>query len=686
MQTISERYSLMLTLFLRSLGWRPDRKRSKCARPRRSCLPQLLALEDRTVPSTFTVTSLADSGTGTLRAGVASGADTIRFAPGLHGTIPLTSEIAITSTLTIDGPGAAKITVSGTNSTRVFKVSGASTHLSINELTIANGRAATAGPAAFGGGLLNDGADVSLSKVVFASNQAGDGTSYAGGGAIANLGKAHLTTDQTDFVGNVARGAATDFGNGGAIYDDQNSVVSVDHATFSGNMVTAGNANGGAIANYGGSQLTLDHSTFAGNQAFALPPGSALAFGAFGGAIQSDQDESGFFGDLGQPTMTIDHSSFTNNLSHVATPTDGSDGGTAAGGAIELEDNAKATVSHSTFASNQAVGGDGGAGSAGNDGGFGGTAAGGAVAASSAVLDVSNSQFNGNAALAGTGGQGGAGGNGSPGGLGQGGAVIVSFSTVTFQPPQTTIANCQFVGNQAIGGDGGAGGAGGNGGPGSFADGGGILHRLGTIDVSNCTIAGNTARGGAGGAAGSGGIGGDGGLGRGGGFSNERGGTATLSHVSIVNNQAVGGAGAAGGNGGNAVGGGVYNGRFTNQAATLELSQCTVSGNLVKGGAGGAGGNGGFALGGGIFNGNTTATGDLITTDPYPTVDLDGTNVTGNQAVGGAAGSGGVAGVGQGGGLYNQSGAVAELDAHSKVKGNKASTSDDDVFGSVTLT
>jgi hypothetical protein len=37
-----------------------------------------------------------------------------------------------------------------------------------------------------------------------------------------------------------------------------------------------------------------------------------------------------------------------------------------------------------------------------------------------------------------------------------------------------------------------------------------------------------------------------------------------------------------------------------------------------------------------------------------------------------------------GGGLYNQAGAVAELDSHSKVKGNTASTSDDDVFGTLT--
>ena len=52
--------------------------------------PRLDALEDRTVPSTFTVTSLADTGPGTLRAEVAlanahPGADAIQFAGGLHG-------------------------------------------------------------------------------------------------------------------------------------------------------------------------------------------------------------------------------------------------------------------------------------------------------------------------------------------------------------------------------------------------------------------------------------------------------------------------------------------------------------------------------------------------------------------------------------------------------------------------
>ena len=52
--------------------------------------------------------------------------------------------------------------------------------------------------------------------------------------------------------------------------------------------------------------------------------------------------------------------------------------------------------------------------------------------------------------------------------------------------------------------------------------------------------------------------------------------------------------------------------------------------------------------------------------------------------VGGAAGAGGTGGLGQGGGLYNQIGAVARADGDTRIIGNNASTSDDDVFGVVT--
>ena len=58
---------------------------SPSIRARRSFVPRLDVLEDRTVPSTFTVTNLADGGPGSLRQAVLDangnpGADVIQFA------------------------------------------------------------------------------------------------------------------------------------------------------------------------------------------------------------------------------------------------------------------------------------------------------------------------------------------------------------------------------------------------------------------------------------------------------------------------------------------------------------------------------------------------------------------------------------------------------------------------------
>src|SRR5262245_27652700 len=70
-------------------------------------VPNIEALGERIVPSTFHVTTLADAGDGSLRAAVAGanihpGADTVVFDDGLTGTIALTSgEIDITDDLKV---------------------------------------------------------------------------------------------------------------------------------------------------------------------------------------------------------------------------------------------------------------------------------------------------------------------------------------------------------------------------------------------------------------------------------------------------------------------------------------------------------------------------------------------------------------------------------------------------------
>src|SRR5262249_11020860 len=118
------------------------RSRRHHARPR-PFVPRLEGLEDRTVPSTLTVSNTADSGAGSLRAAIAgaTAGDTITFAPQLAGqTINLTSgELEIAKALTITGPGAG-ITVGSGGTSRVFAVD-AGTAVSMSNLTIANGAA-----------------------------------------------------------------------------------------------------------------------------------------------------------------------------------------------------------------------------------------------------------------------------------------------------------------------------------------------------------------------------------------------------------------------------------------------------------------------------------------------------------------------------------------------------------------
>jgi hypothetical protein len=612
-------------------------------------------LDDRTLPSTFTVLNLADSGDGSLRAAVLAaeanpGPDLINFAPALTGTITLTTELSITEDLTIDGPGADKMTVSGGGQTRVFHVSGDTTHVAIDDLTVADGR--VQGDSSFGAGLLNSGASVSVERVVFANNEAAcnatAASSATGGGAIANLFGASLTVRDSTFRdnlavfrGDLASGPHTD--QGGAILNDAGSSAVLEDSTFTGNQATGAESAGGAIGLYGGSRMTVSHCTFDNNLAQGAQGG-----GAAGGAIHTSA--FGLFS-FSPATLTVADSSFTGNEAIGFS--------LGSGGAIGVFNTSVATVSHCTFQSNRAQGGNGPVAV-----GFGG-----AISNGSATLTVRSSTFIDNEARGGAGGSGGPGTSGSPGWDGIGGAIAASTSFPN--NPVTDVADCLLVGNRAVGGDGGAGGSGGNGGPGGPGRGGAIANLVGGLTLSDSVLMDNEALGGAGGARGSGAgtVGGNGGVGRGGGFSNERGGTATVSHVLIMGNEATGGPGVQGGNGGDAQGGGLFNGRFTFTAATLTLADSTVLNNQATGGEGVFGGNG---LGGGIFNGNTQPGFAL------PILTVTNSRIIGNQATGGQGSDGGTDGQGIGGGVYNLG--SFDFGALTLIFDNHASTSDDDVF------
>src|SRR5688500_3911057 len=89
-----------------------------------------------------TVTNKNDSGAGSLRQAITSSVsvETITFAAGVTGTITLTSgTLLIDKSLTIQGPGANLLTVSGNNAVLVFNTAYGDFDITLSGLTIANG-------------------------------------------------------------------------------------------------------------------------------------------------------------------------------------------------------------------------------------------------------------------------------------------------------------------------------------------------------------------------------------------------------------------------------------------------------------------------------------------------------------------------------------------------------------------
>src|SRR6266851_4111861 len=155
--------------------------------------------------STFTVLNLADSGPGSLRQAVLDanaqpGTDVIDFAPGVQGTITLTSgQLDITDGLIVTGPGADQLTVSGTGASRVFQIESGVTAV-LDGLTIANGQAED------GGGIYNAGTLI-VSHTTLSENQAhGNGGGDGLGGAIFNAAGAVLAVSDSSLSNNQAIG------------------------------------------------------------------------------------------------------------------------------------------------------------------------------------------------------------------------------------------------------------------------------------------------------------------------------------------------------------------------------------------------------------------------------------------------------------------------------------------------
>src|SRR5437660_11108342 len=154
----------------------------------------LAAVTPQAFSTTLTVTSLADSGAGTLRDRIAAAVpgDTIQI--GLSGTITLNSELVLSKNLRINGPAASSLRISGNNQSRVFNITSGS--VQIFNLTVADGHVVgTNGPAGqngetvSGGGILvAEGAALDLENCILTNNVALGGQGGPAGAGLAGGG------------------------------------------------------------------------------------------------------------------------------------------------------------------------------------------------------------------------------------------------------------------------------------------------------------------------------------------------------------------------------------------------------------------------------------------------------------------------------------------------------------------
>ena len=214
-------------------------------------------LEDRTLLSTLIVNTTADNTTAndgmvTLREAIiaantnsptdlgqtgVAGLDEIVFAgAAANGTILLDGatlgDLDVTEDLTIDGNGAANTVIDAQQNSRIFDVSAAGTDLTVNNLTLQNGRTSADGEQ---------------------------------GGAIRSLATAasQVTINNSTLSGNSTTGS---FARGGAIYvyEDGNDIV-IANSLVTGNFTTGSYSHGGAVTTFGGGDVTITDSTFSGN-------------------------------------------------------------------------------------------------------------------------------------------------------------------------------------------------------------------------------------------------------------------------------------------------------------------------------------------------------------------------------------------------------------------------------------
>jgi uncharacterized repeat protein (TIGR03803 family) len=209
---------------------------------------------EKSLATAFLVTSLANSGPGTLRQIVAdaNAGETIEFA--LTGIIQLEEALNLDKPVRIQGPGATNLTLTVNYANRIANVTAGPTVLS--GMSLKGGNTANVFVNDPEGGAIRNSAHLTLDSCVIANN-----VSYNLAGAIFNSGEtAALIALNCTFANNFAsHGFVYWDGAGGAIWND--GTLRITNCTFSRNFSPSF---GGAIYNSG--DAVVASSTITKNQ------------------------------------------------------------------------------------------------------------------------------------------------------------------------------------------------------------------------------------------------------------------------------------------------------------------------------------------------------------------------------------------------------------------------------------
>ena len=236
----------------------------------------LQPLEDRMAPAVFTANALTDTGTGAAgtgdlrycitQANASTGPTTINItATGaiiLGSTLPT---IASGHDLTINGPGAGQLTISGNNLFRIFVDS--TSNFSISGVTLAKGLVAGTG-AGIQLSAANENLTITNSVVTGCSGTSGGGIYTVSGDAVSITGSTLSNNTAASSGGAIdMNGNAT---GGGSLTINTSQII---------NNIAPGLAGlAGGIKMAHGGPLSITNSTLAGNSA-----------GSIGGAFTSSE-------------------------------------------------------------------------------------------------------------------------------------------------------------------------------------------------------------------------------------------------------------------------------------------------------------------------------------------------------------------------------------------------------------